>query len=61
MEYLIYSAIVMTAMLLGSFLTYILVVDAETRKRNKIVQERNDYYRKMLFLERQVEKMRGEL
>ena len=60
MEGLIYSAIVMTAMLVSSFLTYILVVDVETRKRNKILQERNEYYRKMLFLERQIEKMRGE-
>lgn len=60
MEGLVYSAIITTAMLISSLLTWVVLSDVETRKRNKIVQERNEYYRKMLFLERQIEKMRGE-
>ena len=59
MESLIYSTIIVTAMFISSLLTWVVVSDVETKKRNKIVQERNEYYRKMLFLERQIEKMRG--
>ena len=60
MDGLIYSTIIMTAMFISSLLTWVVVSDVEARKRNKIVQERNEYYRKMLFLEKQIEKMRGE-
>ena len=60
MDGLIYSTIIMAAMFVSSLLTWVFISDVEARKRNKIVQERNEYYRKMLFLERQIEKMRGE-
>lgn len=51
---------VVACALLSSFITYLYVVDSQTTQRKNIVQERNEYYRKMLFLERQIGKIRGE-
>lgn len=60
MDYLVSLSLILTAMFISSLLTWAVLSDVETKKHNKIVQERNEYYRKMLFLERQIEKMRGE-